>query len=153
VSDTALTTALRAFAGMDARAFVPHREPMLLLNTVVDIGAAFAVCEWRAGNSLFLDPHGGVPAYTGIETMAQCIAVHAGARARVQGLEPPMGLLLGTRRFESSLGYFEPGRIYLVRCDALFRDEQGMSSFACELRDGDSRIASARLAVLERMPG
>jgi predicted hotdog family 3-hydroxylacyl-ACP dehydratase len=126
---------------------------MLLLDTVVDIGADFAVCEWRAGPSAFLDPIDGVPAYTGIEIMAQCIAVLAGARARSLGLEPPMGLLLGTRRFESSIGYFEPGRTYLARCDALFRDMQGMSSFACELLDGDRRIASARLAVLERLPG
>ncbi len=153
MSDKALTAALHEFAGMSARNFMPHREPMLLLDTLVDIGVDFAVCEWRASNSAFLDPKDGVPAYTGIETMAQCIAVHAGARARIQGLEPPLGLLLGTRRFESSIGYFEPGRQYLARCDALFRDAQGMSSFACKLLDGDTRVAWATLAVLERLSG
>ncbi|MDX1718325.1 MAG: TSUP family transporter, partial [Anderseniella sp.] len=43
-----------------------------------------------------------IPAYIGIETMAQCIAVHAGARARVRGFGPPLGFLLGTRLFSSS---------------------------------------------------
>lgn len=147
-----MTSALRAFVGMSARDFVPHREPMLLLDTIVDIGADFAVCECQVCESAFLDPRFGIPAYTGIETMAQCIAVHAGARARIRGLGPPMGLLLGTRRFETSIDYFEPGRKYTARCDALFRDA-GMGSFACELLDQEIHVASAKLAVLERLPG
>lgn len=152
MSDAATTTALRRFVGMSARDLVPHRAPLLLLDTVIDIGADFAVCEWLARDSAFLDRRYGVPAYTGIETMAQCIAVHAGARARILGLDPPIGLLLGTRRFEASVDYFEPGHLYTARCHALFQDGLGMSSFACEILEEGTRIASAKLAVLERLP-
>ncbi|HUF71523.1 MAG TPA: hypothetical protein VMR74_01355 [Gammaproteobacteria bacterium] len=63
-----------------------------------------------------------------------------------------MGLLLGTRHFRSSIEYFEPGRTYSVRCDVLFRDSRGMSSFACELATEGIRLATARLTVLEQIP-
>jgi predicted hotdog family 3-hydroxylacyl-ACP dehydratase len=152
VTEAELTAAMRAFIGMSAAEFVPHRDPMLLIDTVVDIGAGFSLCEWEVGESAFHDRRFGVPAYTGIETMAQCISVHGGARARIQGLDPPMGLLLGTRHFCSSIEYFEPGRTYSVRCDVLFRDPRGMSSWVCELASDGARFATARLAVLERVP-
>ena len=152
MTEVELTAAMRAFIGMSAGEFVPHRDPMLLIDTVVDIGAGFSLCAWEVGQSVFHDRGFGVPAYTGIETMAQCISVHAGARARIQGLDPPMGLLLGTRHFRSSIQYFELGRTYSVRCDVLFRDARGMSSFACELGSEGTRLATARLVVLERIP-
>jgi predicted hotdog family 3-hydroxylacyl-ACP dehydratase len=63
-----------------------------------------------------------------------------------------MGLLLGTRHFRSSIEVFEPGATYAARCTALFRDAEGMSSFACELLSAGESVASARLAVLERLP-
>ena len=151
--ETEATAVLRRFIGMNASDFVPHREPLLLVDSIIDIGSDFTVCDWLVRDSAFMEPNHGVPAYTAIETMAQCTAVHAGVRARMLGLEPPIGLLLGTRRFECSVGYLGPGQRYLARCDVLARDEQGMSSFACELLNAGKRIASAKLAVLERLPG
>ena len=141
---------LREFIGLPARDFVLHREPMLLLDTLVDIGADFACCEWTPGTSPFIGEERGVPMYVGIETMAQCIAVHAGARASLLGLGPPLGFLLGTRHFRCLTSYFEPGRTYLAECRELVRDSQGMGSFACEIRLNDQRVASANLAVLEQ---
>jgi len=123
---------------------------MLLLDTLVDIGADFACCEWKACASPFAREEFGVPMYVGIETMAQCIAVHAGARAKVQGLGPPLGFLLGTRHFHCSTPYFEPDRTYLAECKELVRDSQGMGSFACKICLDGLPVASANLAVLEQ---
>ena len=145
-----LADSLRNFVGLPARDFVLHREPMLLLDTLVDIGADFARCEWTAAASPFIGNEPGVPMYVGIETMAQCIAVYAGARAKVRGLGPPLGFLLGTRHFQCSASHFEPGRTYLAECRELVRDSQGMGSFACEIKLDGSRVASANIAVLEQ---
>lgn len=144
-----LTPALRAFIGLPAADFLLHRDPMLLLDTLVDIGADFARCEWTTGESPFVGAEPGIPMYIGIETMAQCIAVHAGARARVRGLGPPLGFLLGTRHFRCSAPHFVPGRSYVVECRELVRDSQGMGSFACSIRLDGECMASANLAVLE----
>ena len=150
MNDANLAIALGAYVGLPARDFVLHREPMLLLDTLIDIGPDFARCEWTAGPSPFVGTEAGIPAYVGIETMAQCIAVHAGARAKARGFGPPLGFLLGTRYFQSSISHFEPGRTYVAECKELVRDSQGMGSFACKMRANDVCIASANLAVLEQ---
>ena len=141
---------LRKFIGHPASEFVLHRDPMLLLDKLVDIGHDFACCEWLEGPSEFADQEGRVPAYVGIERMAQCIAVHAGARAKAQGLPPPLGFLLGTRLFRSSVAYFEPGLKYTAFCRELVRDFNGMGSFACELKLDNRCIATANLTVVEQ---
>ncbi len=142
---------LQQFAGMPASEFVLHREPMLFLDRLVDIGEDFATCEWRVSENFgLLVPGLGVPAYAGVEYMAQCIAVHAGARARVRGLVPPHGFLLGTRRYKCAVSYFEVGASYRTTCQEHVRDTQGLGSFACRILLDGSSIAEANLAVLER---
>lgn len=150
MNDAELNRALSAFIGLPAADFVLHREPMLLLDTLVDIGPDFACCEWTVGASPFVGAGPGVPMYVGIEMMAQCIAVHAGARARVQGLGPPLGFLLGTRHFRCSVPHFEPGKSYIAECQELVRDSQGMGSFACNVKLDGECMATANLAVLEQ---
>ncbi|MDH3613134.1 MAG: thioester dehydrase [Gammaproteobacteria bacterium] len=141
---------LKPLAGMSAAEFVLHREPMLFLDRLVDIGAEFATCEWRISDDFELVVPGlGVPAYAGVEYMAQCVAVHAGARARARGFVPPHGYLLGTRHYKCSVAYFEPGVTYQATCQELVRDSQGMGSFACRIELNGSTIAEANLAVLE----
>ena len=92
----------------------------------------------------------GVPSYMGIEFMAQCIAVHAGARARVRGFVPPVGFLLGTRHYSCAVPYFETGTTFETACEELVRDSQGMGSFSCSISVGGEVLAKANLAVLER---
>lgn len=145
-----LVQELQSLIGMPAIELVPHRKPMSFLDTLVAIGADFAVCEWVVGDDFALvEPGHGVPGYAGIEYMAQCIAVHSGARARIRGLPPPVGFLLGTRHFRCSVPYFETGIPYRAACRELVRDSQGMGSFACEILSGETGIAAANLAVLE----
>ena len=153
MSDEQLIQALRKLVGLPAQEFLLHREPMLLVDTLIDIGADFARCEWLASAPEFAETGLGIPAYIGIETMAQCIAVHAGALARVRGFGPPLGFLLGTRHFSSSVSYFEPGRKYVAECRELVRDSQGMGSFACQLRLEGKSVLTANLAVLEQPQG
>jgi predicted hotdog family 3-hydroxylacyl-ACP dehydratase len=149
--EAALSEELRQLVGMPAAEFVLHRKPMLFLDRLVDIGAEFATCEWCISDDFELVvPGRGVPAYAGVEYMAQCVAVHAGARAKVRGFGPPFGLLLGTRHYRCSVAFFEPGLTYKTTCRELVRDSQGMGSFnCCILSDGNS-IAEANLTVFER---
>jgi len=141
---------LNLLIGMPAADFVLHREPMLLLNQLVNIGPGFATCEWRIRDeNEFLIPNIGVPAYIGVEYMAQCIAVHAGARERVAGFPPPLGLLLGTRHYKSRVRYFKTGTTYRVKCKELARTMDGMGSFDCSILVNEETIVEARLAVLQ----
>jgi len=131
-----------------------HREPLLLLDRLIDIGPDFAVCEWKVCDKVaFIIPGAGVPTYVGVEYMAQCIAVHAGACANARGLEPPLGFLLGTRHYRARTRYFEPGVTYQATCRELIKDDQGMASFECTILLDDKILAEGRLSVLHKQPG
>ncbi len=143
-------TALEQLVGSPASLFVLHRKPMLFLDQLTAIGAEFAECEWEVHEDFPLVVPGlGVPGYAGIEYMAQCVAVHSGARANVRGLEPPLGLLLGTRNYQCTVPYFEVGGRFKAACEELVRDSQGMGSFACRIEKEGAVIAEANLAVFE----
>ena len=140
--------------GMPAAEFVMHREPMLLLDTLIEAGEEMSICEWRVGvDDYFVESEQGVPAYVGVEFMAQCVAVHAGARARIAGYGPPLGFLLGTRHFTSSVSHFGIGNLYRAKCQELIRDDSGMGSYDCVILHGDEQVAEARIAVLEKEKG
>jgi predicted hotdog family 3-hydroxylacyl-ACP dehydratase len=144
--------ALRKLIGRQALEFVPHRDPVLLLDLLIDIGPDHAVCAARIAQCEFLEPEFGIPSYIGIEIMAQCVAALGGALAHLRGDTPAPGLLLGTRLFEAAAPYLDPGQRYLARCNRLVTDNRGMSSFACELTTSAGRVASASLALLQRLP-
>jgi len=139
---------------LPASAFLRHREPMLLLDRVLNLEPEFGACEWRISPSnRFLIEGFGVPSYVGIEYMAQCIAVHAGARARLKGNPPPLGFLLGTRQYEARIPYFVEGLTYQATCQQLIRSADGMGSFDCKITQDGRILAEARLAVLEKVDG
>ena len=145
---------LEKLTGMAAAEFVVHRPPMLLLDRLVEIGPEYAICEWCVHEEhAFLIPGKGVPAYIGVEYMAQCNAVHAGARERVYGFPPQLGLLLGTRHFKADVRYFEVNSTYQVKCRELARDGEGMASFDCQIFLNGRTIANGRLAVLQKPHG
>jgi predicted hotdog family 3-hydroxylacyl-ACP dehydratase len=134
--------------------FVPHAGPMLLPDRVVSLQADSAVCEWCVrDDNIFLVPGFGVPAYIGIEYMAQCIAVHGGAHERANGFPPPRGLLLGTRHYHSTVPYFVPGETYRVKCRQLLSNLDGMTSFDCAILSGADVIAEGRISVLQESRG
>ena len=85
--------------------------------------------------------------------MAQSIAVYAGARARVHGLFPPLGFLLGTRHYQTNIQYFELDVTYRVVCRELIRDANGMGSYECRIMHHDLSVAEGRLTVLEKQQG
>ena len=154
MAEVEYTGQLIQLAGMPASEFVLHRESMLLLDQLIDIGPEFILCEWKVLDSNeFIVPGSGVPAYVGVEYMAQCIAVLAGARARVRGLTPPLGFLLGTRHYLAGIQYFNVGETYRVACKELIRDAEGMGSYDCQIMLCDRSVAEGRLTVLEKQQG
>jgi predicted hotdog family 3-hydroxylacyl-ACP dehydratase len=151
MTEAELSKQLNQLAGMPAAEFVLHREPMLLLDQLVRIGPEFASCEWLVREeNVCLVPNVGVPAYIGVEYMAQCVAVHAGARERICGFPPPLGLLLGTRHYKARIQYFDVGTNYSVECDELARSMEGMGSFDCRILLNGQTIVEGRLVVLQK---
>ncbi len=89
---------------------LPHAGRMLLLDEVLEFGPEHVAC--RLGirrDTLFCDAMRGVPAWVGIEYMAQTAGVYSGVNDRLAGREPAVCLLLGARTYKSHVPYFEIG--------------------------------------------
>ena len=90
---------------------LPHAGDMILLDEVLhfseeDVQTRLSV---RPGG-LFNQADGSLPAWVGIELMAQSVAAYAGCRARQAGMPVALGFLLGTRNFPCNVERFPAGR-------------------------------------------
>ena len=129
--------------------WVPHRGAMSLLERVERVdehGVVAWVLVPSAG--LFAEP-GGVPAWVGIEYMAQAVAAWSGARARAGGGSPRIGYLLGSRRYEAQVPWFEAGARLRVWAECELMGDNGLGMFDCTISQDGRVLASARLSVYE----
>lgn len=128
---------------------VPHRQDMCLLDRILrwdqdSIEAELVVPE--AG--LFIED-GAVPAWVGIEYMAQAIAAWAGCRARTAGNPPQLGFLLGSRRYTSTRSSFPSGTCLQVQARCELLGDNGLGMFACRILAGEEEWAVANVSVFE----
>jgi predicted hotdog family 3-hydroxylacyl-ACP dehydratase len=130
-------------------AYLPHRAPMLLLDRVIQVCDDNVICEVsiNASGALapFLTPQGELPAWYGVEIMAQTVGVWSGFYARQRGdNEIRPGMLLGGRGYRASRATFAVNSTLRVEMRLLMRDDR-LGSFEGEIRCGDEILASGRL--------
>lgn len=131
--------------------YLPHRGVMLLLDRLLDAsseGARSQVCVPRDG--LFLQD-AGMPAWVGLEYMAQTVAAWAGWQALQAGRPVKLGFLLGTRRFHAACAHFLPGSVLHVsaHCELLAANGLGMFDCRIQLQGDEAVLAQARICVYE----
>lgn len=126
---------------------VPHRGTMLLVDRLVDASESHAVGEVLiTPASTFFRKGRGVPAYVGLEYMAQTVAAFDGMRRVETGERPAIGFLLGTRRYVSQAKFFLADTLLAVRVDMVF-SEGGMASFDCTIGAFGEDLVTASLNV------
>lgn len=125
---------------------LPHSRVMVLIDDVLEAGEGWVCAGLRiAEDSLFYEPGFGVPAWVGIEYMAQTVALYSGLQSKRAGEEVRIGLLLGTRRYEAMTDYFPLGSYLRVHVQEEWQDGQ-MAVFDCRV-EHDECLAKARLNV------
>ena len=129
--------------------WIPHRGAMRLLDRVVTVDADMAVAEVDVPFDGLFVSEGEVPAWVGIEYMAQTVAAWAGGRARDSKEAPRPGLLLGTRRFEADRAGFPSGARLRVEARCELIGANGLGQFDCRIEMDGRQVASARLTVLD----
>ncbi len=136
---------------MDAIALhdvIAHRAPMLFLDRMLAIGADEAVAETivTPANPLFV-PGRGLPAYTGLEMMAQAIATIDGFKRNASGEGAKIGFLLGCRRYTVDREVFAEGTKLRIAAKMVFGDGE-MFAFECRIDgEGGEEIARANMSV------
>lgn len=126
---------------------LPHAGDMILLDGVerFDDDSVETLLLVRA-DGLLSAADGNLPAWAGVEIMAQSVAAFAGCHARQAGQAVELGFLLGTRNYRCNVESFPVGAQLRVRATRSLQDDNGMGVFECHL-DGPGIHAEARLNV------
>ncbi|MDW5377462.1 hypothetical protein R6258_11090 [Halomonas sp. HP20-15] len=128
--------------------FVPHRSGMCLLDTLIaaDEHGLTARLTPRA-DGLFVEAAGasaqGIPAWVGVEWLAQAVAAWAGWHAAQRGQAPAVGFLVGCRKFVSHQAHFPIGESFEVRIRCDFVADNGLGQFSGEIAAADEASAAA----------
>jgi len=130
---------------------LPHDPPMVLLDRVLEYGSDHLVAEVQVGpHALFSDEEGNIPAWIGIEYMAQTVAALAGADAKKAGKPVSVGFLLGTRRYLPNVSYFTSGDRLKVTAKRTYEND-GVGSFDCDIST-DRLLVQARINAYQPEP-
>jgi predicted hotdog family 3-hydroxylacyl-ACP dehydratase len=133
---------------------IPHARRMLLLSSVVAHDPDWTTCAVDVDRSeLFRDAEGCVPAWVGLEYLAQCIAVYGALVARAKGNVPRFGFFIGGRRLALRTDRFLPGtRLHATVLHV--RGESGLVAFdgRIEPEGGGEALVEGRLNVYSVEP-
>ncbi len=127
---------------------LPHSGAAILLDAVLacDENSLLAGATVRS-HGAYGDCADNLPAWMGLELMAQAVGAWAGCQARQAGEPVQLGFLLGTRRYDCRVRAFAPGMRLTIRVERSLEDAAGMAVFLCHIRLGEEQLAEARLNV------
>ena len=128
---------------------IPHRAPMIFLDLVTEFTPTRLVAHYSPPEGHWCGER-GLPAFMGIEIIAQAIAAHNSllSRQREANVEPSMGVLLGTRHYEAIKPFFPLAEEITVIIEEKMQDASGFGAFEGLLLSAtQSKLASATVKV------
>ena len=129
---------------------IPHDGNMVLLDQLISASESNATAKLIVRNEGLFHGAPDLPAWVGIELMAQVIAAWAGAKARAKDEPVKVGFLIGTRKYESAVPCFKAGEELTINIECAFQDSNGMASFDCDIRNAnDEQLVNANINVYQ----
>ena len=128
---------------------VPHRQDMCLLERITHWDQDTIEAELVVPDAGLFVEEGQVPAWVGIEYMAQTIAAGAGLSARDKGDQAGRtGFLLGCRNLSIAVDSFQIGDRLTVEARRTWGENQ-IGSFACKVQRGSEVLVEGALTVYQ----
>ncbi|WP_353147716.1 hotdog family protein [Pollutimonas bauzanensis] len=125
---------------------IPHSGNVILIDEIVSFDKDTLVARAQIKQSgLFNQADGSLPAWLGLEIMAQAVAAWAGCTAFSAGQPVKLGFLLGTRRYDCQVPAFVAGSDLTISVACSLQDDAGIGTFDCQLHQSGHVVASARL--------
>jgi len=129
-------------------ALLPQSHAMALLDNILEVNENAMIVELVVReDGLFSRPDRTVPAWVGLEYMAQAIAAYCGYQKKCRGEEIELGFLLGTRHYKSSVDHFCCGMQLKVRAEKIIDAPNEMMVFSCSIT-GEGVEAHSTINVL-----
>jgi predicted hotdog family 3-hydroxylacyl-ACP dehydratase len=125
---------------------IPHRPPMVLVDRLDGFTHNSVDCSLTVTDSLAFVTEEGLPAWVGLEVMAQSVAAWSGAVALSGNRPINVGFLLGTRKYRSYTAVFALGSELKIHGEELLQDA-GMLVFECTIMLQGEVVAEAKLTA------
>lgn len=123
---------------------------MLLLDRVIAFETSSTTAEYIPRDTgWYVDEQGNMPAWIGLELMAQTVASHVGLLKRLESAPPKHGALLGTRSYRSTVPFFVPNKALRIHTIMIYRDAGGLGAYDCSIVCGNEKLATATIKVFE----
>jgi predicted hotdog family 3-hydroxylacyl-ACP dehydratase len=113
---------------------LPHAEPMILIDRLGAVNQDQFEAFADINSASMFATKDGVPAYVGLEYMAQSIAAYAGWKALKNGGHVKEGFLLGSREVSFPKAYIPLGLTLKIICQEVLHDQE-MAVFDCRIED------------------
>ncbi|MCD9460442.1 hypothetical protein [Marinibactrum halimedae] len=129
---------------------IAHRQPMSLLSSIESCcdDSIIAIVN-QDGSSFLANENGDVPAWVGIEYMAQAMGAYAGVRSKRLGKPIEKGFLLGTRKFKAYCEVFAKGQTLKVTATQELLDTSGVSLFRCTIHYENQLLAEGAIKGIQ----
>ncbi len=125
-----------------------HKDTMLLIDEVVDFTENSLTTKLTiTTESEFLNEDNQIPAWVGIEYMAQTIAAWAGVTHMIKKDEIKKGYLLGSRKYTSHVSHFTLGSELIISAKKVYEGND-LGVFDCSI-SSDKLLAEASLNVYQ----
>ncbi|MDR6386210.1 hotdog family protein [Paraburkholderia caribensis] len=145
---TATPETSEAFPPIDT--ILPHRGTMLLVDGVSACGdEALTAYATVRGDAWYADQDGAMPAWIGIELMAQGVAAHVALLAMRAGGPARPGVLLGTRSYQAQVSAFARDARLTIDVQEVLRSDAGHSAYECTIDHDGTRYADAVIKVYQ----
>lgn len=131
----------------DIAGLIPHTGSMVLLDRIIDFDEHSLSAELVVRDDGLLGNDKNVPAWAGIEYMAQAVAAYAGIMSKLAGEPVKLGFLLGTRRYTSNVASFDVGTVLTIQVKNIIQDDK-LGVFDCKIHGIGIEI-SANLNVYQ----
>ncbi|MDR0528779.1 MAG: hypothetical protein LBG69_04105 [Zoogloeaceae bacterium] len=132
-------------------AYLPHRSPMILLDRVLEAESGRIVCSVTPRADSQFCRNGVVPAYVGVEYMAQAVGALEGWTSRQSGGDVKIGFLVSVRKYSARIPGFSTGVTLIVEAREEYRDTAGLGIMDCVIyhQFPEVAVAEATLTVFQ----
>ena len=128
---------------------LPHDGRMLLLEELLEHRADGIVTAVTVrSDSVLCDGVKGIPAWVGMEYMAQAACAYSGVYEVRAGMKPRIGLLLGTRSYQAQVATFPLGARLIVSAQLVMHDDDDLAVFHCRIQHGDVELAKGDIKAI-----
>jgi predicted hotdog family 3-hydroxylacyl-ACP dehydratase len=129
---------------------LPHRGTMLLLDSVSAFNDETLTAHATVrSDAWYADATGAMPAWIGVELMAQAIAAHVALLAMRDGGKARPGVLLGSRSYQAQKTSFPRDARLSIEVKELLRSEGGHGAYECSIVHDAECCAQAIVKVFQ----